>query len=184
MDWLQRSFGTTVIVVIDPGLATLASSIQGVIFDVDGVLTNGQLIYSDDGHELKHFNVQDGASIKLLIEHNIAVGIITGRRSSMVARRARELGIQFVQQAADSKLNALDNLIDDGFPPDHLCAIGDDLQDLPLFDSPKVALAVTVPNGHPVVLERAHFITTRRGGDGVAVEIAQLILCAQNRWPY
>jgi len=88
---------------LNPALTQIASNVRGVIFDVDGVLTNGQLTYSDDGHEYKTFHVQDGASIKLLQQHNIVVGIITGRRSPTVARRARELDIRYLIQGADSK---------------------------------------------------------------------------------
>ena len=78
----------------------LVRAIRGVVFDVDGVLTDGRITYTDDGHELKSFHVQDGASIKLLMENEIAVGIITGRRSPIVAKRARELGISHVIQGA------------------------------------------------------------------------------------
>ena len=164
--------------------AELARNVRGIIFDVDGVLTDGRIIYTDDGHELKQFNVQDGASIKLLAEHDIAIAIITGRRSPMVARRARELGISFVQQGADSKAAALEGLIADGFPDSGNAAVGDDLQDIDVFQHPAVHLAITVPNAHPATLDHAHHVTERRGGDGVVVEIAQLILTAQGRWPY
>ena len=83
---------------------SLAARIQGVILDVDGVLTNGQIIYSDRGEELKTFNVQDGASIKLLQKHGIEVAIISGRESPAVSRRAEELGIKYVIQGAHLSL--------------------------------------------------------------------------------
>ena len=89
-------------------------AIQGIVFDVDGVLTDGRITYTDDGHELKSFHVQDGASIKLLMENEIAVAIITGRRSPIVARRARELGVSHLVQGAADKTDALDQLIADG----------------------------------------------------------------------
>ena len=163
---------------------TLAKDIQGIIFDVDGVLTDGRIIYSDDGHELKAFHVQDGSSIKLLAEHGVTIGIISGRRSPMVAKRARELGIQFIAQGVSSKSEALDRFIVEGFPETHIAVVGDDLQDIELFQHPSVALIITVANGHPAVLQRAHLVTQRKGGDGVAAEIAQTILTAQRRWPF
>ena len=157
--------------------------IKGIVFDVDGVLTDGRITYTDDGHELKSFHVQDGASIKLLMENEIAVGIITGRRSPIVAKRARELGISHVVQGAADKPSALDQLIADGFPSDHLAAIGDDLQDLKLFAHSAVTCPITVPNGHPFVVESTAWVTEREGGQGIAAEVAQQILSAQDRWP-
>ena len=158
-------------------------ALQGVVFDVDGVLTDGRITYTDDGHELKSFHVQDGASIKLLMEHDIAVAIITGRRSPIVAKRARELGIEFVAQGAADKPTALDQLISDGFPDANLAAIGDDLQDLKLFQHPAITCAITVPNAHPYVVEMTPWVTERAGGQGISVEVAQAILSAKDKWP-
>ena len=163
--------------------ADLLRDIQGVVFDVDGVLTDGRITYTDDGHELKSFHVQDGASIKLLMENDISVAIITGRRSPIVAKRARELGIRHLVQGAADKPSALDQLIEEGFPSENLAAIGDDLQDLKLFEHPAVTLCITVPNGHPYVVASTPWVTEREGGQGVAVEVAQRILTAQDRWP-
>ena len=159
-------------------------SIKGIVFDVDGVLTDGRITYTDDGHELKSFNVQDGASIKLLMENEIAVAIITGRRSPIVAKRALELGIHHVVQGATSKPAALDALIADGFPDNNLAAIGDDIQDLALFEHSAITCPVTVANAHPQVLSLTSWVTQRAGGQGVAVEVAQEILTAQDRWPW
>jgi len=169
---------------IEPQLEALARNVRGIVLDVDGVLTDGRIIYTDDGHELKQFNVQDGASIKLLAQHDIAIGIITGRRSPTVARRARELGISFVKQGASSKTDALEEFIAQGFPGAGNAAVGDDLPDLPVFQHASVALSVTVPNAHPAVMQRADFITSRKGGDGIVVELAELILTAQAKWTY
>ena len=158
-------------------------AIQGIVFDVDGVLTDGRITYTDDGHELKSFHVQDGASIKLLMENEIAVAIITGRRSPIVARRARELGVSHLVQGAADKTDALEQLIADGFPGANLAAMGDDLQDLKLFTHHAVTCAITVPNGHPFVVATTEWVTERAGGQGVAAEVAQRILTAQDRWP-
>jgi len=165
-------------------LTQTAAHIRGVVFDVDGVLTDGRIIYSDDGHELKQFHVQDGASIKLLAQNDVAIAIITGRRSSIVARRASELDVKYLRQGATDKATALAELIEQGFPSTHLCAVGDDIQDLPLFNAAAVTLAATVANAHPAVAERAHFVTQRRGGDGIVVELAELILRAQDKWQF
>jgi len=167
---------------MDAQLEKIAANICAIVFDVDGVLTDGRITYSDDGHELKQFHVQDGASIKMLANAGIQIAIITGRRSPIVARRARELGIRHVLQGADNKAHALDELIRDGFPDDHCAAIGDDLQDVALFDHASVTLSMTVPNAHPLVLERAQFVTQRAGGSGVVVDIAELVLRAQDKW--
>ncbi|MEM9621344.1 MAG: HAD hydrolase family protein [Pseudomonadota bacterium] len=165
-------------------LKNRAASIDGIVFDVDGVLTDGRIVYSDDGSELKQFHVQDGASIKLLMQHNIHVGIITGRQSTMVERRARELGINWVKQGVGNKAEALTTMLAEGFSAEGIAVVGDDLQDLTLFEHPRVLLNMTVANAHPAVLERAHFITSRAGGEGVAVEICQLLLMAQDKWEY
>jgi len=165
-------------------LYDLARSIQGIVLDVDGVLTDGKIIYSSDGSEQKHFHVQDGSSLKLLANHGIALAIITGRKSSIVQRRAEELGISFIRQGADSKAEALNELVLEGFPASHLCAIGDDIQDFQLFEHPAVTLAATVANAHPAVLAKAQFVTQRRGGEGVIVELSELLLRAREQWHF
>ncbi len=165
-------------------LREIASAISGIVLDVDGILTDGKIVYSTDGSEQKQFHVQDGGSLKLLASQGIALAIVTGRKSTVVQRRADELGIAFISQGAEDKAAALDQLISQGFPDSQLCAIGDDVQDMQLFDHPAVTLAATVPNAHPAVLSRAQFVTQRRGGEGVIVELSELILRAQKRWPF
>ena len=154
-----------------------------ISFDVDGVLTDGKLLYTDDGREIKAFNVQDGASIKLLLDHGIEIAILTGRTSPMVERRARELGIVHLFQGLTDKLPALESLITRlDIPLDAVAHVGDDLPDLDLFG--QVGLSISVPNGHPAVKARADHITTVAGGNGVARELAELILRVRNDWPY
>ena len=162
----------------------IAKTIKGIVFDVDGVLTDGRIIYSDNGVETKHFHVQDGASIKLMASRGIEIAIITGRESTIVRRRAAELNIVHVVQGANSKTDALQSLMEKGFPNHDLCAVGDDIQDLQLFNHPSVTLRATVANAHPVVLSRANFTTLRAGGEGVALELAELILKAQGKWDF
>jgi 3-deoxy-D-manno-octulosonate 8-phosphate phosphatase (KDO 8-P phosphatase) len=167
---------------MNPNVEALAAKVGGVVLDVDGVLTNGQIVYSDRGDELKFFHVQDGASIKLLMRSGIEVAIISGRNSSAVSRRAEELGIKHVLQGASCKSQALDTLINDGFIDHDLCAIGDDLADLDLYARAEVILKATVANAHPAVLTQADFTTQRQGGEGATVELVELILKSQGRW--
>ncbi len=160
-----------------------ARELKLISFDVDGVLTDGQLYYTDDGHEIKAFNVQDGAAIKLLLDHGIEVAILTGRSSPMVARRAQELGITHLHQGLAEKRPALAKLVSElALVPGEVCHVGDDLADLELFAD--VGLAISVPNGHPVVQRHAHFVTRTAGGAGVAREVAELVLRAKAVWPY
>jgi 3-deoxy-D-manno-octulosonate 8-phosphate phosphatase (KDO 8-P phosphatase) len=166
-----------------PTPAEAAGTIALLCFDVDGVLTDGRIIYTDDGRELKAFNVQDGAAIKLLLEHGIEVALITGRDSPMVTRRAAELGIRHVHQGAARKADVLESLCADlHIEPAQAAHVGDDLPDLELFA--RVGLAIAVPNAHPAVIERADLVTTTRGGDGVARELAEWLLRARGEWRY
>lgn len=160
-----------------------ARNLALISFDVDGVLTDGRITYTDDGHELKAFNVQDGSAIKLLMSHGIEVAILTGRDSPMVARRAAELGIRHLEQGLADKGPALNSLCERlGIPLTRTAHVGDDLPDLVLFEL--VGLSVSVPNGHPSVVARADHVTDVRGGEGVARELAEFILRARNAWPY
>ena len=167
-----------------PKINESASQVRGVVLDVDGVLTDGRIIYADNGSEAKQFHVRDGASIKLLAANGIPAAIITGRRSEVVSRRAKELGISHVIQGAANKPDALSQLIIEGFPDEGLCAIGDDIQDLALFDHPAVCLTATVADAHPAVRQAADMITLGAGGSGVVVELAEVLLRAQGKWPF
>lgn len=160
-----------------------ASAIALVSFDVDGVLTDGKLYYTDQGEEIKAFHVQDGSAIKLLEQNGIRTAIITGRRSPMVSRRANELGISYVYQGVDDKVQCLADLCESlGLAPSQVAHVGDDLPDLGLFRL--AGLGVGVPNGHPTVLAAADYVTRLAGGQGVAREICELVLRAHGRWDY
>ncbi|NIP13606.1 MAG: HAD hydrolase family protein [Pseudomonadales bacterium] len=160
-----------------------AANIELVAFDVDGVLTDGKLYYADDGRELKAFHVQDGAALKLMLSHGIVVAIITGRTSSVVSRRAQELGIDHVYQGVMDKGAALAELTATvGTTLERAAYVGDDLPDLGVFD--KAGMAISVPNAHPVAAAAAHYVTLTAGGAGAAREIAQLFLEARGTWPY
>jgi len=160
-----------------------AAAVSLVSFDVDGVLTDGRIVYSDAGHEIKAFHVQDGSAIKLLQSHGVRCAVVTGRQSAVVTRRAGELGIEHVHQGVADKARALDAILDAlGLDATGAAHIGDDLPDIPAFD--KVGLAVGVADGHPAALARTHYVTHLAGGQGVAREICELILRARGAWPY
>ncbi len=160
-----------------------ASRITLVSFDVDGVLTDGKLYYTDQGTEIKAFNVQDGSAIKLLHQHGIQTAIITGRDSPMVARRASELGMSHVYQNVADKRQALAALCSElGRDPAEVAHVGDDLPDLSLFGL--VGLAIGVANGHPTALAATDYVTCLAGGQGVAREVCELVLRAHGLWTF
>ncbi len=169
--------------IIPEALAAAARRIRLLSFDVDGVLTDGKITYSDDGREIKAFNVQDGTAIKMLAAEGIEIAILTGRRSAMVSRRAEELGVQHLEQGLADKGPAFESLCARlQIAPADTAHVGDDLADLVLFEL--AGFAISVPNGHPTVRARADHITETAGGDGVARELAELILRARGSWPY
>ena len=156
-----------------------ARRIRLVAFDVDGVLTDGSIAYTDRGDEIKSFNTQDGSAIKRLMANGIEVALITGRESPIVERRAMELGIHHLYQGTADKLGTLRRLLDELDLAAPACAyVGDDLPDLPVFAA--VGLAVSVPNGQPEVREAAHHVTERAGGHGAASDVCRLLLNARN----
>lgn len=169
--------------IFPPRLLEAARAIELVSFDVDGVLTDGRIVYTDDGREIKAFHVQDGAAIKQLMAGGIHVALLTGRSSPVVERRAAELGIRHLQQGLADKGPALEELTRSlHLSTAQVAHVGDDLPDLVLFD--RVGLAISVPNGHPEVRRRADYVTETRGGDGVAREVVELLMRARGTWPY
>ena len=166
-----------------PDILERAKALRLVIFDVDGVLTDGRLYYTDAGEQCKAFHVHDGSAIKLLLSNGIEVAIISGRESGSVARRAAELGIRHVYHAAQDKVVAWADLSQvTKIAPEQMAHVGDDLPDIDLFG--KVGLAIAVANGHRVAQDVANFVTNASGGQGAAADVCQLILTAQGKWPY
>ena len=155
-----------------------AARVKLAMFDVDGVLTDGRLCYSDDGRELKAFHVHDGFGLKRLIANGIEVAVITARMSHMVTERTAELGIAHVYQGQDNKLACYEQLIHAlKLAPEQCCYCGDDLPDLAVMQ--RVGLSIAVANAHPWVRERARWRTQARGGEGAARELCDLLLAAQ-----
>ena len=155
-----------------------ARNIRVAIFDIDGVLTDGMLYYTDAGEEMKAFNVHDGHGMKMLMDSGLALAIITSRSSRSVAARARNLGIDLLFQGATDKLAAFQELLGRcGAGADACAYTGDDVVDLPVLK--RCGLALSVPDAPPLVRRHAHYVTRARGGLGAAREICELILQAQ-----
>jgi 3-deoxy-D-manno-octulosonate 8-phosphate phosphatase (KDO 8-P phosphatase) len=157
-----------------------ARQVRVAAFDVDGVLTDGALYYSDSGEEMKAFNVQDGHGLKMLKDSGIAVAIITSRSSRLVEARARNLGIDLLFQGAADKLAAFQELLERCGAEARACSYaGDDLVDLPVLK--RCGLAVAVPDAPALVRRHAHLVTQAHGGKGAVREICELILHAQGK---
>ncbi len=158
-----------------------AAAVKVMIFDVDGVLTDGSLTYGADGEITKTFNVLDGLGIQMLARVGIVTAIISARQSSITARRAQDLGIHHVYQGKHDKRVAFAQLLGvTGARADECAYIGDDVIDLPLLRA--VGFAVTVPNGHLDVREHAHYLTRAGGGRGAVREVCDLLLHAQGKY--
>jgi 3-deoxy-D-manno-octulosonate 8-phosphate phosphatase (KDO 8-P phosphatase) len=157
-----------------------ARRIRLAIFDVDGVLTDGALVFSGSGEELKIFNVLDGHGMRLLQDSGVALAIITSRASRAVAERMRGLGVDSVIQGAGDKLPAFHQVLErHAVQAEDASFIGDDLQDLPVLR--RCGLAVTVPGAPALVRRHAHYVTRVRGGRGAVRELCELIMHAQGK---
>lgn len=157
------------------------SDIRLLLLDVDGVMTDGGIIYDGNGLETKTFNVKDGHGIKMLQRHGIEVGIITGRTSLVVDIRARELGIDLVYQGALKKLDSyLDVKQRTGFTDSQIAYVGDDVIDVPVMR--RVIFAAAPADALPEARAVAHYVTTSAGGRGAVREVCDLILKGRGLW--
>jgi len=157
------------------------AKIRLLLLDVDGVMTDGRIIYDDRGGETKAFDVRDGHGLKLLQRAGIRVGIITGRQSPVVDRRASELGIELVYQGAKDKLLPFREILaKTGLTADAVAYVGDDLPDLPVLR--RVGFAVTVADAMAELKPHVHYITHAPGGRGAVREICDLLLQAGGHW--
>lgn len=155
-----------------------AARIKLVIFDVDGVLTDGSLFVGDDGQEYKAFNSRDGHGIKMLMKHGVDVAIITGRTSKVVEHRVANLGIVHVYQGAHNKRTCFNELVSKvGIDPQDIAYVGDDVVDLPVMT--QVGFAIAVQDAHPFVKQHAHWQTPNSGGRGAARDVCELLLEAR-----
>jgi 3-deoxy-D-manno-octulosonate 8-phosphate phosphatase (KDO 8-P phosphatase) len=158
-----------------------AKKIRLLLTDVDGVLTDGRIIYDSDGKELKFFHVRDGHGLKLLISNGIEVGIITGRNSSIVEKRAKELGIKHIFQSVYNKAEVIDKIVAlENIETEAIAYVGDDIVDLPAFK--KVGFKITVPDAPLEVQKYADYITLNYPGKGAIREICEIILKSKGLW--
>ncbi len=160
-----------------PEILARAANTKLVVFDVDGVLTDGRLLLGDNGVEYKAFHSRDGHGMKMLGQTGVELAVITGRRSQLVAERMASLGIAHVHQGHASKLPVFERLIAElNLTEEQSAYVGDDVVDLGIMA--RVGLAVAVANAHPLVLERAHWHTPSDGGRGAAREVCDLVMHA------
>lgn len=158
-----------------------AARIKLVVFDVDGVLTDGKIVIGNAGELYKSFDAQDGLGVSLLKLSGLKTAIITGRSSEIVKRRAAELKIDALFQGAKNKLAALKRLREAyGFAEEEIAYIGDDLIDLPVLR--RVGLACAVANAVDEVKAASQYVAARKGGDGGVRQIAEAILKARGQW--
>lgn len=163
---------------IPAGLVQRLRAVRMVVFDVDGVLTDGRLILGDDGQEYKAFNAKDGHGMRMLIESDVQIAILTGRNSRVVERRAADLGIELIIQGRRDKLPAFEELLaKTGLKADQTAYAGDDIVDLPVMR--RVGLAAAVADASPLVRQHAHWTSRCKGGQGAARELCELIMQAQ-----
>lgn len=163
-------------------LRARARRLELMVFDVDGVMTDGRLYYGPDGETLKVFNTRDGHGLKQLAHAGVTLAIITGRDSPMVAHRARELGIDHVIQGREDKGVALAALAESlGIAAERTGYAGDDEPDVPALAW--AGLAFSVADAHACARDAAHRVTERRGGDGAVREICDLLLDARGEHP-
>lgn len=166
---------------LSPELIQRASRVSLLVLDVDGVLSDGRIVYADYGDELKFFNVQDGAGLVFWNRVGLKSAIITARESRLIKRRAKDMRIDFLAQKRLLKLPAYEEVVRKfRVTPEQVCAIGDDLMELPILK--RVGFAVAVPNAVDEVKEASHYVTRKDGGHGAVREVIELILQAKGLW--
>ena len=157
-----------------------AKQVELVIFDIDGVLTDGSLFIGDDGQEYKAFNSKDGHGIRMLLDGGVDIAIITGRQSEVVKHRANDLGITRIYQGKREKLPAFLELLEETkLSADKVAYVGDDVVDLPVMT--RVGLSICVQDSHAFVKKHAHWITNAAGGQGAGREVCEMILQAKGK---
>ena len=158
-----------------------ASAVRLILFDVDGVLTDGKILLHADGSESKRFDIRDGTGIVWAQRSGLIVGVLSARSSAATAQRAAQLGITVVHQGVTSKLETYEQILQDlKLADDQVAYMGDDLLDLPVLS--RVGLAAAPADAVAEVRARADWVSAARGGDGAARQLVEVILRAQNKW--
>ena len=156
-------------------------SVKLLMLDVDGVLTDGKIIYNDRGEEIKAFNVRDGHGLKLLMRAGIGIALITGRKSKVVLHRARDLGIKNVYQRVTNKIEVYEKILKGKkLKDENVGFVGDDLVDIPVLK--RVGFSAAVGDAIPEEREVADYVASKKGGEGAVREICELLLKVQNKW--
>ena len=154
---------------------------QLFLLDVDGVLTDGSIIYNDEGSETKIFNARDGFGLKLVMSAGIEVGLVTGRSSKALRHRCDNLGVGHLFDGVGDKAKMLEKIVaQTGIGPEHAAFVGDDLPDLPLMK--RVGLSIAVADAHEIVRQKADWTTQAPGGHGAVREVCEALLTAQGLW--
>ena len=162
-------------------LSDRARRVRLLLFDVDGVLTDGKILLHADGTESKQFDIKDGTAIVLAQRGGLATGLLSARQSAATSERATQLRIPIVRQGVGDKLKALGEILAaERLTEDQVAYMGDDLLDVPVLG--RVGLAAAPVDAVPEVRARVHWVSARRGGDGAARELVELVLKAQGRW--
>ncbi|MCE5281250.1 MAG: HAD-IIIA family hydrolase [Deltaproteobacteria bacterium] len=166
---------------MDVRLRNKVLGVKLLILDVDGVLTDGRIVFDDAGLQSKFFDVKDGHGLKMLMRCGIDVVLLTGRLSRVVEHRAADLGITEVHQRILDKAEALDKILTRrNLTPEQTAYVGDDVVDIPVFN--RVGLAVAVADAVAEARAAADYVTRHRGGRGAVREVCELILKGQERW--
>jgi 3-deoxy-D-manno-octulosonate 8-phosphate phosphatase (KDO 8-P phosphatase) len=167
--------------ILKADAARRARRVKMVLMDVDGTLTDGRIVFSSAEGESKFFSAQDGVGIRLAERAGLLCGVITGRKSEALHRRATELGITEIHQRSLRKTEAYDALrARRRMAHEEIAFLGDDLVDLPVMK--QAGFAATVPDAVPEVIRHSHFVSSRAGGLGGVREILDFILKVQGRW--
>ncbi|MGC8602085.1 MAG: KdsC family phosphatase [Desulfomonilaceae bacterium] len=162
-------------------LTNRLKSIKLIIFDVDGVLTDGKIIFAGNDIEIKSFDVKDGHGIRLAMRSGLEIALVTGRTSDVVTRRALDLNIVRLFQGVWDKKPVMEQLVKDlNLEYNEIAVAGDDIVDIPMLRL--AGLAVTTPEAPLEVRKEAHYVTVHSGGRGAARELIEMVLKAQNKW--
>jgi len=161
--------------------AAKLKKVKILLLDVDGVMTDGKIIYSDNGSEIKAFCVKDGLGIRLLMNAGIKIGVVTGRSSEALHHRCKNLHIEYIFDGVLNKAFILDRVVEmTGIQASEIAYMGDDLPDIPIMKNSGIPIAVA--DAHESVVETACIVTSAKGGNGAIREVCEAILKTQGLW--
>ncbi len=162
-------------------IEALARRLRLLLFDVDGVMTDGRILLHADGTESKQYHIRDGTGLVLARRSGLLTGLLSARTSAATLERARQLSIPIVRQGAANKLTAYDEILaEHGLTDSEVAFMGDDVQDLPVLT--RVGLSCAPADAVPEVRARVQWISTCGGGAGAVRELIELVLRAQGSW--